>query len=679
MAARVAELREQIEFHNYRYYVINDPAILDPEFDRLFRKLRELEDNHPELSSPDSPTQRVGAAAQEQFRKVEHQAPLLSLANAFDEEGLRAFYRRISNLLKTSEIDFITELKIDGIAVALSYRDGRLVRGATRGNGWFGEEVTANLKTIRQIPLRFQGRARPPLVEVRGEVYLPLSAFERTNLERASSGESPFANPRNAAAGALRQLDPGITAGRPLAFFSYAIGYAEGIAFETQLQALQLLKEWGFPTDLHWAHHPNFESVIDYCSAWAKKRNALDYEIDGVVVKVNRLDYQTRLGTVSRDPRWAVAYKFPGQLATTRLVKIGINVGRTGVLNPFAILEPVQLGGVTIRLATLHNEDDIHRKDIREGDVVVIRRAGDVIPQVVGPVREKRTGREVKYANPSHCPACSSPVSHQPGEAMAYCSNWECPARRLETLKHFAGRAAMDIQGLGSQTLEKLLELKLVNDPADLYFLTSEKISLLPNFKDKSIANLVEAIRSSKAQPFARVLFALGIRHVGETVAEVLTRGMDNLEVLASSTEDEIASLPGIGPEIAESVRLFFKGPENRHLIEKLKRAGLRFEAQPAAPSSQGPLQGQTFVVTGTLPKLSRQQATDLIQQHGGKVTSSVSSKTDHLLAGTNPGSKFQRASQLAVPVISEETLRQMITMPASAQSDEESRTVPQT
>ena len=679
MTARVAQLREQIEFHNYRYYVLDDPAILDAEYDQLFRELQELENDHPELSSPDSPTQRIGATPQEQFRKVEHQAPLLSLANAFNEEELRAFYRRISNLLETSEIDFSTELKIDGIAVALSYREGRLVRGATRGNGWVGEEVTANLKTIRQIPLRFQGQNRPPLVEVRGEVYLPLSAFERTNLERASSGESPFANPRNAAAGALRQLDPTITATRPLAFFAYAIGYAEGIVFETQSQALQRLKQWGFPTNPHSAHHPGLDSVIDYCSGWEKRRNSLDYEIDGVVVKVNRLDYQDRLGTMSRDPRWAIAYKFPGQLATTRLVKVGINVGRTGALNPFAILEPVQLGGVTIRMATLHNQDDIRRKDIREGDVVVIKRAGDVIPQVVGPVREKRTGREVEYANPTHCPACNSAVSRQPDEAMAYCSNWKCPARRLESLKHFAGRAAMDIRGLGPQTLEKLLELELVEDPADLYSLTAEQLSELPNFKEKSIANLLEAIRSSQAQPFSRVLFALGIRHVGETVAEVLARETAHLEALASATEDEIATLPGIGPEIAESVRTFFERAENGQLIEKLKKAGLRFESEPDSTPDQDVLRGQTFAITGTLPTLSRQQATALIQQHGGKVTSSVSSKTDYLLAGANPGSKLPKASQLEVPVISEQALLQMVERRVSAPSDSDSRTAPQT
>lgn len=672
-AARVAELQERIEFHNYRYYVLNDAAILDSEYDQLFRELRELENDHPELSSPDSPTQRVGAAAQDRFRKVEHQAPLLSLANAFDEGELRSFYRRISNLLGTPEIEFVTELKIDGVAVALSYREGRLVQGATRGNGWVGEEVTSNLKTIRQIPLRLLGGAAPPLIEVRGEVYLPLSAFERTNQERTSSDKSPFANPRNATAGALRQLDPRVTATRPLGFFAYAIGYSEGLALETQAQALELLKEWGFPTNPHSAHQYELESVMHYCSAWEKKRNTLDYEIDGVVVKVNRLDYQERLGIVSRDPRWAIAYKFPGQSATTRLLRISVNVGRTGALNPFAILEPVRLGGVTIRMATLHNEADIQRKDIREGDVVVIKRAGDVIPQVVGPVREKRTGREVQYDNPTHCPACHSTVIQQPDEAMSYCPNWNCPARRLEALKHFVGRTAMDIRGLGPQTLEKMLELKLINDAADLYFLTSEQVAQLPNFKDKSISNLTEAIRESKEQPFSRVLFALGIRHVGETVAQILTRETGSLAALASCSEDEIAALPGIGPEIAESVRRFFQRPENESLIEKLQQAGLCFESQLESPTTQGVLQGRTFVLTGTLPSFSRQQASDLIRQNGGKVTSSLSSRTSYLLVGANPGSKLQKADQLGIPAISERKFREMVENPISEEADEES------
>ena len=484
VAARIAELRKDVEYHNYRYYVENDPIISDEEYDRLFRELRELEREHPELSSPDSPTQRVGAEPQERFQKVEHLRPMLSLANAFDEEELHAFGRRIRNLLQTDAVDFVSELKIDGNAVALTYEDGVLVRGATRGNGLVGEDVTANLKTIRAVPLRLRAPGpRPARLEIRGEAYLPISAFNRINEEREAAGENIFANPRNAAAGALRQLDPRITASRPLAFFAYAIGYIEGIGLHGQLEVLEQLRSWGFPVNANYRHHAAIEDVIRFCREWQEKRDTLDYEIDGVVVKVNSLEYQERLGVVSRDPRWAVAYKFPGKLATTRLLKIDINVGRTGALNPYAILEPVQLAGVTIHTATLHNEDDIRRKDIREGDVVIVKRAGDVIPQVVGPVREKRMGAEREFHYPDRCPACHQPVTRGEGEAMAYCRNRRCPAQRLESLIHFVSQGAMDIRGLGPQTIEKLLDLNLISDAADLYSLKGEQMARLPNFK----------------------------------------------------------------------------------------------------------------------------------------------------------------------------------------------------
>ncbi len=433
-AARIAELRKQIEFHNYRYYALDDPVVSDAEYDGLFRELQDLEREFPEFATPDSPTQRVGAEPQERFRKVEHRQPMYSLAKADSEDELRAFYKRISNLLGTADIDFVTELKIDGSAISLTYADGILVQGATRGNGEVGEDITANLKTIRTIPLKLMGERIPPLVEVRGEAYLPISAFNRYNEERAAAGESVFANPRNSAAGALRQLDPRATAARPLAFFGYALGYVEGMEMQTQVGILERLKEWGFPVNPHCRHQESFEGVVRYCMEWGEKRNTLDYDIDGIVVKVNRLDFQERLGVVSRDPRWAVAFKFPGQVATTRLLKIEINVGRTGTLNPYAVLEPVQLAGVTIRTATLHNEDDIRRKDIREGDMVFIKRAGDVIPQVIGPVRELRTGSEKEYRLPDRCPECDAPVVRDEDEAMAYCRNPLCPAQRLEGL-----------------------------------------------------------------------------------------------------------------------------------------------------------------------------------------------------------------------------------------------------
>lgn len=661
-AARVAELCKEIEYHNYRYYVLDDPVISDQEYDRLFRELLELEQQHPELASPDSPTQRVGAEPQEKFNKVQHHRPMLSLANAFNEEELRAFHRRISNLLGSSDIDFVTELKIDGVAVALTYEKGRLVRGATRGNGWVGEEITANLKTIRSVPLRLRDSpAWPDLVEVRGEAFLPVSAFHRINEERLRLQESVFANPRNAAAGALRQLDPRVTASRPLAFFAYGIGYAEGRDFQDQKEVLEVLASWGLPVNTHHRYQPSIETVVLFCREWEAKRDSLDYQIDGVVVKVNRLDYQARLGFVSREPRWAVAYKYPGQLATTRLLEIGINVGRTGALNPYAVLEPVEVGGVTIRMATLHNEDDIRRKDIREGDLVVVKRAGDVIPQVVGPVREKRTGQEREFVYPRSCPVCGAEVERKPGEAMTYCTNRSCPAQALEGLKHFVSQGAMDIRGLGPQTLEKMLELGLIQDPADLYFLTREQLARLSNFKEKSISNLLAGIDESRKRPFSRVLFALGIRHVGESIAELLAGAFGDIDPLARASEEEIASVPGAGPEIAASVCGYFQDEGGRRLIEKLKKAGLNFQAVPGELVREGVFSGKSFVITGTLPRLSRKEAGELIERHGGKVLSSVSSRTDYLVAGEDPGSKAQKARQLGVPTLSEDDLLRMI------------------
>jgi DNA ligase (NAD+) len=657
IAARIAELRKEIEVHNYRYYVENNPTISDEEYDRLFRGLRELEREHPELASPDSPTQRVGAEPQERFQKVEHLRPMLSLANAFDEEELRAFEKRIRNLLESDAIDYVTELKIDGNAVALTYEDGILVRGATRGNGLVGEDVTANLKTIRSIPLRLHaGGTLPRRLEVRGEAYLPISAFHRINQEREAAAENVFANPRNAGAGALRQLDSRITATRPLAFFAYAIGNSEELGLDTQIEVLEQLRNWGFPVNAHFRHQKSMDDVIRLCGEWQEKRDSLDYEIDGVVVKVNRLAYQERLGVVSRDPRWAVAYKFPGKLATTRLIRIEINVGRTGALNPYGILEPVQLSGVTIRTATLHNEDDIRRKDIREGDFVIVKRAGDVIPQVVGPVREKRTGEEREFHYPGQCPACHGPIAHESGDAMAYCVNALCPAQRLESLIHFVSQGAMDIRGLGPQTIEKLLDLKLIVDAADLYSLTSDTIAQLPNFKEKSIGNLQASLEASKTRPFHRVLFALGIRHVGESIADLLSSEFGSIEALMAAAEEQISEVPGIGPEIARSVRNYFELETNRDLIQRLRAAGLQF-ASTKKVTHAGPFAGMTFVITGTLPSMSRKEANDIIEKNGGKVVSSVSSKTSYLVAGEDPGSKLAKAKELGIPQLTEEEL----------------------
>jgi len=663
-AAKIGALREAIEHHNYRYYVLDDPEIPDQEYDRLLRELRELEEDHPDLVTPDSPTQRVGAEPLEAFEKAEHFSPMLSLGNAFDADELRAFERRVSNLLETSQIDYVTEHKIDGLAIALTYENGHLVRGATRGNGTVGENVTRNLRTVGAIPLRLRTDEIPEVLEVRGEVYLPVSAFHKANEERIRNGENPFANPRNAAAGAVRQLDPKMTAARPLSFFAYAIGHVSDPGFnpESQWAALETLRSWGFPTTRRSELQHDIEGVLSYCSYWQEHRSSLDYEIDGVVVKVNRTDYQQTLGAVSREPRWAIAYKFPAQEARTRLREIRINVGRTGALNPYAVLDPVSVGGVTIRTATLHNEDDIRRKDIREGDLVIIKRAGDVIPQVVGPVTSERTGDEQPYSFPEDCPVCESPIVRDDDGAFAYCTNSNCPARRLESLKHFVSRNALDIRGLGPQTLEKLVEEDLVSDPADIYELELEQILRLPGFKEKSATNLEESIAESRQRPFARVLFGLGIRHVGETVATLLVSHFPSVDKLMSASEEELATIEGVGPEIARSVQAYFQLPENQKLVDRLRQAGLQFQADKteSTPSEQ-PLEGKSFVITGTLPDLSRQEAREMIEHHGGAVRSSVSSATDYLVAGSDPGSKLDKARELEIPIIDQAELYKLI------------------
>ena len=659
-AARIAELRQKLEYHNYLYYVQDAPEISDAEYDRMFRELLELERAHPELASPDSPTQRIGGEPLERFNKVPHQAPMLSLANAFSEAELLAFDKRISKPLNRSDIAYVTEMKIDGVAIALTYQNGSFVRGATRGNGVIGEDVTANLKTVKQIPLKLKGADDIPLMEVRGEVYLPVSAFEAMNEERADKGEAQFANPRNAAAGAIRQLDPQVTKKRPLAFFGYAIGHIENTMLRSQKEILETLAEWGFPVNSNYRWHDSIKGVIEFCNAWEKKRDSLDYEIDGVVVKVDDLEYQRLLGTVSRDPRWAIAYKFPGQVATTRLKEIGVNVGRTGSMNPYAVLEPVRLGGVTIKLATLHNQDDIRRKDIRVGDMVVVKRAGDVIPQVVGPVLEQRTGKEQIFKYPTKCPSCGQPVVHKEGDAMAYCVNRDCPAQLLEGLAHFVSRGAMDVRGLGYSTLLKMVELKLVKNGGDLYRLTEKEIAQLPGYKEKSIANLLAALEASKQRPFENVLLALGIRHVGEGVAALLVETFHDIDALMNATEEEISSITGIGPQIAHSVHEWFADGRNRRLVEKLREAGLKM-AREKKPVKTGPLTGKTFIITGKLEKMPRSAAEKWIEEHGGAVLASVSKKLDYLVVGEDPGSKLAKARKLGVKEISEKQLFGMI------------------
>ena len=661
LAERVVQLRQKIENHNYRYYVLDALSISDREFDLLYRELVELEKLHPDLISSESPTQRVGAEPQERFRKVAHRVPMLSLANAFDENELHAFYRRITTQLEVEEIGLVTELKIDGVAVSLTYEDGRLHHGATRGNGLEGEDVTSNLRTIRSLPLRLREGPHPSTAEIRGEIYFPLSGFERVNRQRSEEGAAPFANPRNAAAGALRQLDPAVTVTRPLAFFAYSLGHTEGLEFTSQGEVLKRLVRWGFPVNSYYRSHATFHSVVEYCQSWEDRRASIDYDVDGVVVKVDRLDLQDRLGAVSREPRWAIAYKFASQIATTLLEKIDVKVGRTGTLNPYAILEPVQLGGVTIRTATLHNRNDILRKDIRPRDRVWIKRAGDVIPQVLGPVDNNREGRENPYVYPDNCPRCAAHIGQQPEEALAYCPNRNCPDQRLESLKHFASRAALDIRGLGRETVRKLIDNGLVSGPADLYSLTADQLIRLEGFKEKSTQNLLDSIRGSRRQPFARVLFGLGIRHVGESISRLLADRFGDFDSLGAASQEEIMAIQGIGPVIAHSLGHYFEVSENRKQILELAAKFQHLKLAGDDRIAASALEGKTLVVTGTLPSHSRREISQLITANGGKVTSSVSKRTDFLVAGANAGSKRRRARELDVPVLTEEGLLKLL------------------
>ena len=650
--ARAEELRAQINRHNYRYYVLDDPEVSDAEYDALMRELRALEEAHPELITPESPTQRVGAEPGETFDAVEHPVPLLSLANAFNDEELRAWHARVVRLLETDALTFVCELKIDGLAVALVYEHGRYVRGATRGDGVHGENVTANLRTVRSIPAVLPEGA-PSRFEVRGEVYMTKAGFERMNADQAESGGKLYANPRNSAAGSLRQKDPAITARRPLDFFVYGIGWSDNGLPVSQSAALDLLRDLRFPVNPNITCFDSFEEVVGFCLGWTDKRAQLPYEIDGVVVKVDSLAQQRQLGSVGREPRWAIAFKFPSTDATTRLLDIGINVGRTGTLNPYAILEPVQIGGATVKLATLHNEDDIHRKDLRIGDTVVVHRAGDVIPQVVAPVVSLRTGAERPFSMPERCPVCNTPVIRPEGEAMHYCPNRACPAQAVRLLEHFVSRGAMDIEGIGERLARVLYEERLVRDPGDLYSLTEEQLATLERMGEKSAANVLRSIQSSKTRGPARVIFALGIRHVGYETAQLLADHFGGVDALMAADEDEIAAIPGIGRTIAQSVCAHFAEHHNRRVVEKLRVAGVQLAGERRA-GRDGPLAGRSYVLTGTLANFTRNQAEIRLKQLGAAVTGSVSKKTAGVIAGDNPGSKLAAAERHGVPVLDE-------------------------
>jgi len=662
----IEDLRDQLRYHNYRYYVLNDPIISDAEYDALLDELRALEAEHPELITPDSPTQRVGAQPAEGFVKVEHPAPILSLDKATSGEEIRAWWERVSKFLPPDAPPpaWVVEPKLDGLRVVLHYEDGLFVLGATRGDGYVGEDVTTNLRTVRTLPLRIPvapGGPQPPhRLVVSGEAIMLIEDFEELNRRQAEAGEKLFANPRNAAAGSLRQLDPRITATRPITLLCYSIVEADGPVPPTQWETLAYLRGLGFPVSEHIARFESLDEVIAYCEGWIGKRDTAPYELDGLVIKVDDLATRATMGVVGRAPRGAVAFKFPGREATTRVLDIGVNVGRTGALTPFAYLEPVLLGGVTIRKATLHNFEDLQRKDIRIGDRVIVRRAGDVIPYVVGPVVAARTGAEQVYQMPKVCPSCGEPVVSPADEVAVYCINVACPEQRVRRVGYFA--AVMDIEGLGERTAQMLVECNLVQDAAGLYYLRREDLLPLEGFAEKSTDNLLAAIEASKDRPLAQVIAALGIRGVGSTVAQLLAQHYRSLDELAAASREELEGIEGLGPHTAGAIVEWFARPRNREFIERLRRAGVKLEQKAPAAPVEGPLAGLTFVITGTLPTMSREEATRFIERHGGRVTSSVSRKTDYLVVGEAPGgTKYRKAQQLGVPMLDEARLLGMI------------------
>jgi DNA ligase (NAD+) len=638
--------------------VLDHPTLPDAEYDRMLRELIEIEELHPELRTADSPTQRVGAPAAEHFAPYEHSSPMLSLGNAFGEEELIAFDERVRKL-SGERVQYVCELKIDGLAIALRYQNGVFERGGTRGDGRIGEDVSPNLRTIKSIPLKLRGEY-PATLEVRGEAYLKKSDFARLNQERERTGLQPFANPRNAASGGIRQLDARLTAERRLSFFAYSLP-EQMERLPKQSQILRYLEEIGFPVNPNVRPCASIDKVLAFCEEWEEKRDELDYEIDGVVVKTDDIATQHRLGSVGRNPRWAIAYKFKPREARTKLKKIAINVGRTGTLNPYAILEPVRVGGVTIQNATLHNEDYVKSNDIREGDTVLVTRAGDVIPRVVRPIVEERTGKERIFHMPHKCPVCGSDADRPPGEAMSRCTNAACPAQVFERVRHFASRGAMDIEGLGDVMAEELTSRGLVSDIADVYALDARKLAQIPRTGEKSRVKLLQAIESSKSRGLAHLLTGLGIRFVGEQTAQILADDFGSIDAIADASEEQLQQSTGIGPELASSIALFFKQKANRAMIERLRAAGVYLSAPKRKRAISGPLTGKTFVLTGTLPNLSREEATEMIESAGGRVTGSVSKKTDYVVAGESPGSKLARAEELGVAVIDEDGLHNLL------------------
>jgi DNA ligase (NAD+) len=654
---RIEDLREQVRYHNRRYHIEDAPEISDAEYDALYAELEALEAEHPELVTPDSPTQRVGGEPLEGFEEVRHAVPMLSLANARKTEDLREWDARVRRLLGPDEEPrYVTELKIDGLAVSLRYENGRFARGATRGNGMVGEDVTQNMRTVRAIPDRLDDEP-PDVLEPRGEVFMRLADFEKLNRRQEAEGKPPFANPRNAAAGAIRQLDSRITASRPLTIFLYGVGEG-GEAYESHSSMLDALKSYGLRVNPYRVHD-SIETVIEECERRAAERESLPYQIDGVVVKVDSREQQRALGTVARAPRWAIAYKFEPLAGRTKLLDVIVNVGRTGALTPQALLEPVNIGGVTISRATLHNEDYIKEKGILIGDNVVVERAGDVIPQVVRPVTEDRDGDERVFEMPTHCPVCGEPVSRPEGEAVTRCVNARCPAQALEHIIHWASKGAMDIEGLGEKVATRFFDLGLIKDPADIYHLEAEQISPLEGFGEKSAENLVRAIERSKEQPLPRVLFALGIRHVGSVTAELIAERFSGEDLLRGVSVEQLVEINGVGGVVARAVVEYFALEDNRDLVERLMRVGLHFERVRTKPSD-GPLAGKRMVITGTLSR-SRGEYVERLEAAGGTFTSSVSKNTDYVLAGEEAGSKLDCARELGVPVIDEADFEELV------------------
>jgi DNA ligase (NAD+) len=653
----IQKLREVIKYHEKKYYVDNDPQISDYEFDKLVKKLIELERQFPELVTPDSPTQRVGEQLLTSFATVEHSSPMLSLDNCYSLEELKEFEERIKKIIPGEKIDYVAELKIDGLGISAIYRDGKYVQAVTRGDGFRGDDVTPNVKTIRSMPLSIKDSRQ---IEVRGEVYLPFSSFQKINQEKEKKGEPLFANPRNAAAGSLRQLDPKEVAPRQLDAFLYYI-FIDGKEQATQWKNLQTLRELGFKTNPNSRHCPTLEDVTSFWEEWREKRDRLEYDVDGIVVKVNPTKQHESLGRTAKFPRWSIAFKFPARQATTQIEDIIIQVGRTGALTPVAILKPVKLSGITISRSTLHNEDEIRRKDIRIGDYVLIERSGDVIPNVVSVMKERRTGKEKKYAFPSRCPVCHSATFKPEGEAISRCTNPSCPAKLRESLLHFASRRAMNIEGLGDALVDLLMAVELVKNIPDIYSLKYEDLVKLERMGPKSSQNLLDEIEKSKHRDLDRLIYALGIRHVGERTAQALAANFKSLERLAKATLEELTQVEDIGPTVAESIAFFFKQPENVKLIHKLKEMGLNFSYKEPRRGRGLPLSGQTFVLTGTLSSLSREEAKEIIEEMGGVVSSSVSSKTTYLVVGDSPGSKLDKAQKFGIPVLNEKKFLKIV------------------